>query len=842
MERRSLKRVGALLALLLLLGCGDYSGTAAESGTPDDSGGTPVETDGGGNDAGDDETPASGDDGGGSSNVDLVNGKSLYDAQCRSCHGAQGNGGVGPALNNSTSCPSCASHDTLWVEIRDTMPQQSPSSCDEGCARDVASYIMNNFSTVDAGGSDDGAGDGDGGIGGDDDPVDDSDDGSGDEGGVGSCETDPDTETEEEPAPTEPAEATCAVEFVYRTIWTDGFTADIKISNFSGAEVDGWTLRWTFANGERATQWWSSELSQNGTAVEARPVSYNGRISDNGSVEFGFNGAHSGTAEVPLDLTLEAEGCFLEAGAGGGGSGSSGDDSESPLPCGERPPTPRLLRLQTRWEYERTVAALTGLSGDFAGNFPVEARVIGYDNNAKVAVVTDRHVDEYLTAAEDIAARAVAERRAALLPCDPDSNANCAREFVESFGRRAFRRPLSHQEITQFTDLFDSEISPSFDQGMALAIGAMLSSPAFLYRSEVGNDIGDGAYRLGDYEIASSLSYLLWGSMPDDELLQAAADGALREAAGRLAQAERMLGDERARERFADFAEQWLRTSYLLGSFKDPEIFPALSDEVRRAMVEELSRFVNHVALDSTDGTLDELYTADYVFVNGPLREYYGLPGSNSDTAFSMELAGTTRGGIVALGAVLASHAHSNESSPIKRGVFVRERLLCQELPDPPPDVDTTPPGLDPNLTTRERFAQHTDDPNCASCHQYIDGTGFGLERYDGAGGYRTTENGQLIDDSGELVDREGFNTGTSDGFAGPRQLAQVLATTEAARACAVKQYYRYAYGYAETSADSQALARQQQRFADEGYTLRSLITNLIAADEFILRRDGSGS
>lgn len=829
--------------LALAAGCGDYSGSADSGDGSQDEADDGAQSPGagggdepGGSDNDDDtedtggETPDA--DSGGDAGNDLVNGKSLYASQCQSCHGASGQGGVGPSLTSASSCPSCASFDTLWVRIRDTMPSSNPSSCDEACGRDVAAYIMNGFSTE----SPDGGGGGSGGGGSDPDEPGSPD--TPDEPDDPDAPDEPDDPDQPDmPDEPEPPAATCSVEFSYQSVWNTGFVADVTIRNFSGADIDGWAVEFTFPNNQLITNDWNTVLSQSGAAVRALPESYNSAIANNGSTSFGFQGTHDGISELPQDVRLDAPGCTTTAPPDGGGDTGGGEDE--PVACGEVPAAPRLLRLLTRWEYERTVHDLTGLSGNFAENFPTEARIQGYDNNAKVALVTDRHVDEYIAAAEDIGERAVAERKSALLGCDPDADSNCARSFVEGFGRLAFRRPLTTQERDQYLELFDSSLSATFDEGMSLAVAAFLSSPQFLYRSETGVDIGNGRYRLGDYEIASSLSYLLWGSLPDEDLLQAAASGALREAEGRLAQTERMLADPRARERFADFATQWLGTGYLLGSFKDPEIFPGLTDEVRRAMVEELSRFVNHVAFDSTDGTLDELYSADYVFVNGPLRQYYGLPGSSTDANFVQQPADATRGGILGLGAVLASHAHSNESSPIKRGVFVRERLLCQDLPDPPPDVDTTPPGLDPTLTTRDRFAQHTSDPNCAACHQYIDGTGFGLERYDGAGGYRTTENGLTIDDSGELVDREGFNTGTSDAFSGPLQLAEIVRQTEAARACVVQQYYRYSHGYVETGSDECALEEQLAEFADDGYSLRSLLINTVAADEYILRRAG---
>ena len=785
------------LVLATIAGCsGDYSG----NGNPPDGVPTPLPTTSPVPTA----TPTPGGDDLGAT---LQRGAQRYAQQCASCHGGSGQGGVGPALTNTTSCPSCASFDSLWPRIRDTMPMSNPGACDESCARDVAAYILNGFSTVPPGGTPT--------------PTPSS------TPPPGATPTPVPTATPTATPP--PPKATCSAEFKYPSVWNTGFVGEVTIHNFSGARIDGWEVRFTFPNDQVVTNDWNTVLAQSGAAVTALPESYNAGIDDGASVTFGFQGTHGGTADVPTDLRLEAAGCVVETPPPGNGGGD-------PVACAEQPAAPRLLRLLTRREFAQSVRDLTGLDGDFTANLPVEALVQGYDNNARVAVVTERHAEEYLEAARTIAERAVSGRRDALLPCAP-TEADCARRFVEQFGLRAFRRPLLAAERDALVALFDDELSPGFDEGMVLAITAMLGSPAFLYRSETGADIGGGTYRLDGYETASSLSYLIWGSVPDQALLDAAAAGRLGDADERRQQAQRMLADPRARTQFADFATQWLGTGYLLGSFKDPEIFPRLTDDVRRAMAEELSRFVNHVAFDSTDGTLTELYTADYVFVNGPLRDYYGLPGAATDAAFVQQPAGTQRGGLMGLGAVLAAHAHSNESSPIKRGVFVRERLLCQDLPDPPPDVDTTPPGLDPNLTTRERFARHTADPGCSACHRYIDGTGFGLERYDGAGGYRSTENGQPVDDSGELYAREGLNTETRDPFRGPRELAQILAGTTAARQCAVTQYYRYSHGYVEADADRCQIEELQARFADSGYKLEALITDWVGSDEFILRR-----
>jgi hypothetical protein len=185
---------------------------------------------------------------------------------------------------------------------------------------------------------------------------------------------------------------------------------------------------------------------------------------------------------------------------------------------------------------------------------------------------------------------------------------------------------------------------------------------------------------------------------------------------------------------------------------------------------------------------------------------------------------------------VLASHAHSNESSPIKRGVFVRTRLLCQKLSAPPPDIDTTPPGLDPTLTTRERFARHTADPVCAGCHQFIDGIGFGFEAFDGVGQRREVENGLPVDTSGTVVGLEDLDAANKTDFHDVGELSAMLAGSEAAQSCLPLQYFRYARGVEESTDDSCAVHNLQLDFAESDYNLKEMLVSIVAQPSFTQR------
>jgi Protein of unknown function (DUF1592)/Protein of unknown function (DUF1588)/Protein of unknown function (DUF1595)/Protein of unknown function (DUF1585)/Protein of unknown function (DUF1587) len=501
---------------------------------------------------------------------------------------------------------------------------------------------------------------------------------------------------------------------------------------------------------------------------------------------------------------------------------------------GDEAPGPRLLRLLTPREYQNTLQALLYTSQIDGSSLPLPPRVRGYDNNAGASVVTSRHLDEYLNATDKLIDKAINEQRGQLLPCQ-SKDASCARMFATKFGLRAFRRPLSDEEVERYAAMFDPSLTDGkFETGLKLAISSMLISPHFLYRSEVGEE-RDGNFELTPYEVASALSYLYWGTMPDQALFDAAAKDELRSKDQLEAQARRLLNDQKAKDQLGAFSLQWLGSDGVLAAFKDKAIYPAFNDSLRKAMVEEQQRFINDLAL-TRDGKFEELFRADYVYANGELARFYGLDGSSNDYSKVAVTPESERGGLLGLGAVLTAHAHSNESSPVKRGKFVRDRLLCQDLPPPPANLDTTPPGLDPKLTTRARFAKHTASSACASCHQLIDGVGFGFEGFDGIGAQRALENGLPVDESGTLVGREGLSEKTSEPFTGIRELSELLADSASAQSCFALQYYRFARGYEETEQDACSLDKLRQRFEDSSLTVKELLVNLALLDSFTLR------
>lgn len=487
---------------------------------------------------------------------------------------------------------------------------------------------------------------------------------------------------------------------------------------------------------------------------------------------------------------------------------------------GSEAPLPKQLRLLTRTEYRNTVNDLFGISSTVAESLPITDPVGGYDNNAKASGVSESHMGKYWDAAGVLAETVTIS---SINTCNQKTT-SCAGTIVDSFGAKVFRRPLTAAERTDYIDLF--MYASDAAQGTRYLIRALLSSPNFLYRSEVGNN-----GTLTPYETASLLSYTFWGSLPDATLTTAAANNQLSTPAQLRAQATRMLADAKARRHMAHFARQWLGAQTMAEVNKDLNIYPQLTSALRTAIDTEFDMFIQDLFFNSA-GKFADIYLANYTYANATLAQFYGLSGGGS--SFAKLNAGNQRGGVLDMAAVLASHAQFNQTSPIKRGKFVRERLLCQELPPPPPGLNAKPPALDPSKPTRDRFAAHTSDPSCQNCHQFIDPIGFSFERYDGIGAYRTSENGLSVDDSGSLrglVNRT--DTDVTDYF-GTQELGQILATSTSGSACLAKQFEVYVSGNAHP--DQCTVQNVVSRWSNKAYSLPELWLEAVSSESFLKR------
>ena len=508
-------------------------------------------------------------------------------------------------------------------------------------------------------------------------------------------------------------------------------------------------------------------------------------------------------------------------------------------------PGPAPIRRLTRQEYNRTVRDLAGDATNPAAEFGAEEESLGFSNNATALVTSSALAEKYLTAAEGIATRLSSKlSRVRGYDCAPASQGEdvCAGKFIEAFGLRVFRRPLSNDEKQSFMGLFaqgrslgaiDSNGRPldPFIAGIQLVIVAALQSPEFLYRVELGKvsaSVSDKAVPVTDFEMASRLSYLLWGTMPDEALLTTASQGRLGTPDEIGREAKRLLEAPQARETVREFHRQWLDFDRIHNVSKAQSVYPKWNASLPDLMEQETAGFVEHVVFDG-EGTWDALLTAPYSMLNPTLAAFYGVPMAGGSQFQKVDAP--QRSGLLTQGALLTINAHSNQTSPVHRGKVIREAFLCDTLSPPPKDVVINVPEPQAAATARERFAQHSSNPTCSGCHTLMDPLGFPFEKFDGTGVYRTTENGHPIDDSGEVNASD--VPGAFNGVAG---LASKLTASPKARGCYVKQWFRFASGRGETARDACSLERLNTQFAGSGRNIKQLLLSLTQTDAFRYR------
>jgi hypothetical protein len=495
------------------------------------------------------------------------------------------------------------------------------------------------------------------------------------------------------------------------------------------------------------------------------------------------------------------------------------------------------LRRLSRFEYDSTVHDLLGDETKPAQQFSPDDQVLGFDDQAAALGVTPLLAQQYQAASEALAAAAVRDVDR-LTGCDPTKVGYdaCARGFIASFGKRAFRRPLEPEQASRLFSLYAWGTSKyAYTTGIALVIEAALQSPYFLYRVEHGmpDPASPSAIKLDGYDVASRLSYMLWGSMPDDALFEAAETGRLDTKEGVAAEARRMLKDPRARAAVAHFNEQWLGLSALDGLTRDAAVYPAFSPSWPALWKEETLAFLDRVIFEE-GGDVREMFTASWSMMNASVAASYGIAGGPAGDAFvPVALDPGRRAGFLTQASVLASYAKPNQTSPVARGKFVRERLLCQALPPPPADMQITVPPVNPKATTRQMFMEHSANPACASCHDLMDGIGFGFEHYDADGVWRDYDHGLPVDATGAVLDAADV-----DGrFDGAIQLADRLGSSEVVRDCVATQWFRYGYGRGEAPEDACTLGEIQRAFADAHYDVEALLVALTQTDAFRYRK-----
>jgi len=559
----------------------------------------------------------------------------------------------------------------------------------------------------------------------------------------------------------------------------------------------------------------------------------------------GGNGTDSG-GMGPVGTTSGTSGGTTSGTSGGTTGGSSGGASNGPPltdpdalaeACAAKNGAldvglTRVRRL-TRDQFNNTVADLVGASGEPANAIAPDEKIGPFYSNA-IAPITDLIVEQHQEVAKQVAADAVAHM-ATLSPCDLDTDnmGTCARQFIDDFGLRAYRRPLEAAEVDKYISLYDlgaQNGGPS--HGFELVVQAMLQSPFFLYHVELGgaSTPSQAPIAVTPYELAARLSYFIYNSMPDAALFALAASGDLTNETTLTAEVERMIQTDAAGRSIALFHKQWLGLEKLPDQAKDAGLFPAYSAATAAAMLAETSRFADSV-IRQGDGSLLSLFTASYGFPEGDLFGIYGVaepagftPGTRVDFDSSQ------RSGILTQAAFLATNAHQNQTSPVHRGIIVRENVLCQPIPSPPADANTTVPPPTEATTTRERFAQHEANAVCANCHKLMDPIGLGFENYDPIGAWRTNDGLSEVDASGEFIEVAADLTGP---FEGPLELTMKLAQSKEVGACLANQWFRFALGRTESNADACSLQVINDGFEASGGNIRSLIAAIALSEAF---------
>lgn len=470
---------------------------------------------------------------------------------------------------------------------------------------------------------------------------------------------------------------------------------------------------------------------------------------------------------------------------------------------------------------------LLAVEGQPSLSLAADEKLAAFFSNS-VSPVTRLSVEQYADAAEDVARRVV-DSGLAVLGC---SDAACFDTFLEAFGRRLFRRPLTVEETARYRGLFELHQARGFGEAIRVVLQTLLQSPNFVYHLELTPaPSGAGITPLVGYELASRLSFALWNSTPDVELLDAAGSGKLDTKEGLRAQAERLLSSDRARDALSSFHLQWLGLDNVADVAKDAALFPQFTPALKTAMRDETVAFADFV-IRRGDGRLQTLLSAPFTLASPDLLSLYGATATAAADG-TVQLEPAQRAGLLTQGAFLAAHSHANQTSPVHRGLAVRKNLLCTDLPDPPMNVDNTPPEPDPNATTRERFEQHRADPTCIGCHTLLDPIGVGFEGYDAIGRFRTSENGLPLDTAGELV-----SAGAASGaFNGAVELAKRLSTSAEVRECVKKQWFRFSLGRLEGGDDACTLQALAKDFEASDFNVKTLLVSLVTSDAFRYRK-----
>jgi hypothetical protein len=406
-------------------------------------------------------------------------------------------------------------------------------------------------------------------------------------------------------------------------------------------------------------------------------------------------------------------------------------------------------------------------------------------------------------------------------PVGPDAE-SCYETIITTFAFRAWRRPLTADEETALLQLWATVRAggETDDDALRIVMRAVMTSPKFFYRVRTTAD-EDSEEWLDDYVLASRLSYFLWSSMPDARLFEAAADGSLSSDEGLSEAVAWMLEDDKAHALLDGFAEQWLSTRYLVNASPSPDVYPGFDEELRAAMTQESKLFFGEFL--GSGAPVAAMVQPDFTYRNDRLAAHYGLPPVGSAELLRLPASGTERRGLLSLGAWLTVQSDAEHSSPIRRGRWASDRLLCAPVPPPPPGLVIDPVELgNSELSVREQLEKHRAEPTCAACHSLLDVLGIGFEEFDGVGRMRW---GLAVDNRGELPDGRSFQ--------GAGELAELYADSDVFVGCLTEKLFTYAVGRPVRPFDSPYLDEATAKVASQGGDLTALVDAIVHTPAF---------
>lgn len=510
-------------------------------------------------------------------------------------------------------------------------------------------------------------------------------------------------------------------------------------------------------------------------------------------------------------------GCVGELIRLGDAPSSEGPTGVEPPPAAEPIAAALEVRRLTRTELDASLARLVGDSSHRALTLMPGEQLEPFDNSYAAQLASAVWIEAAERLATETAAAAMSNTatRGALVGCVP-SAPGCLESFTRTFGRRVLRRPLTEAEVVEFGSLTPVALERG-DHWLAaeLVMRRLLQDPEFLFRVESPS-------ALGQFEVASRLSFLLQGSTPPDWLLELAATGELETSDQRRAAGRRLIDEPAGRAHVLAFHAMWLGYTAL------PH-----STELNAAMTAETNALVSKVVFEDR-ADYRSLFTAESTFVNGVLAAHYGLNVPVAGSAW-VPYGASGRKGVLSHGALLSNGVKQNDTSPTLRGKWVRNRLFCEEIPEPPPNVvaDVPPPAMGGVVCKKDRYQVHDSVQSCAGCHMQMDPIGFGLEQFDRAGRFRSAE----ADHPECLITGDGSLTGFGS-FRGPAGLADLMVNTGSVESCVVKQVFRYSVGRREVGEDEALLKTLTAAFNEKGRKFDELLLDFVAHPTFAQRRE----